>query len=386
MSLRSLLPPRDARPWIGLTALAILGLVLIGLGTMGPAQVTWDVAFTTPWWLHHAGKLGELIFVGGVIGAVTRTLALAGVFRKGVEESFATREFRDSIQDAAHGALVRAVGDERFNAPMIDLAGKIVTCDTWMERRSDLPDLWRALTRRIYMPFLAEKLANGNGGARELAEALEGSIRDRFTYDRRLYLRDYNRRQEIVWADETRRVVQINDTVDFTIVPFVADEAVEWIVQRVADSVLPLGDYAENVSSFEINHCPTSPASTRLSEGGKTEIRVYALNGSPEYHLFMRRSISWVLDDDPTYEHISAYVTHRARLTIVNRAQGLNVLFNAVGGSKLLPFKEVCGRELLPRVGGHGEMIGTGGESTRATRGAILPNQGYVLVFHRPTS
>jgi hypothetical protein len=370
MAARFLAPPPEARPWVILAALLMAGLLLVAVGVSAPEKVDfWDVK-STGWWLFYAGKLGELTLIGGFIGAVTRFMALAGIFRQSLIDAFNHPSFEASIARGTQHAITTKSSEEPFVRLMGDAMARACTSAEWLDRRSDLIDLWRILTRRIYLPFLRPGEPQEHTKLSELAIGFEESIREQFSYEQNHFLRDLERRLDVSWRDPEQEMICLDEIVTFELAPFDASQPIEWKVERTADSVLELADYGMELLELTVDGTP-DPGNS-VSVDGRTETTTYKLSGKDRYRVYRRRRIYWRLDLDPTLEHTSTYVTHGLTLHITNAASGINILFNEIGGSKL-----------FEKLGAIDQIIKFGETSSRRAKKVLLPNQGYLLVCHR---
>jgi hypothetical protein len=278
---------------------------------------------SVPSWVFH---FAQVILIGASTTAFTRLLGGMGLFR-------------DAIADV--------LGEDR-----------------WLDRRKDLDDLWRRITRRIFLPGFRENAPD----AQKLMAALNETM-DKLVYqpDKQVnyYQREMKRRIKIEWIDETARRVKITDRLITTIVPFDAEKGCQHEIrsrpttgQTLNDYVILLENLAVDGVTQKVNpvvennvHRFIIPLKGKDSfEFDRTLIFEQNLPQDPIYYVYAGRGVVWglhaIIDPAP--------------------ARSLRINFEEVGIEGA--FRTI------------GDTPARGSQEWEA-KGALLPNQGFQVIM-----
>ncbi|MDB5569792.1 MAG: hypothetical protein JWN93_975 [Hyphomicrobiales bacterium] len=324
------------------TGAVIIGAMLVfGIACI-LAELVWgspgDVQ--SPTFLNRAadflGAVGTAALGGGISGAVIKIMATEGVFLNAV-------------------AAV-AYGPEG------------------LERRSDKEraEVWRALTRMIYLPFLrpSDLTGAGDAGRQALASELEQAIAKTFTYEQKFYIRRLNRRLEVCWAEPSHQIIEVTDIQEIVIVPFKNNDPIEWVTESTPDSGLSMNDYS--IREVECSIWPEQKNPSVSQETDKSKITTHLLAGSGRYEVNRRRVLKWRLDSDPVLAFLSPYVVRELHVAIDNRADDL-----------IIAFKDNGGRRLFQTVAGEGKHLQPHEYTALKASSLLLPDQGFSLTLVR---
>jgi hypothetical protein len=308
--MRQLVPPKAARPWLYLAVLIFVGVMLIFLGaartTPSADKLEW-----TEWLWTQAGRIGDLMVVGGVFGVVTKLLVMTGAFREGLIDAFKTDEFRDAAKLAAKQAICGASENDPPDPAVLAVFAVAFHDETieeqWLDRRADLRALWGRLTRRVYLPHLnVSARGQGSPEVRRLADKIEGAVHDLLNYDnaedyhRKGYLKDLVRNVDVEWHDHDKTKISIIERQSYSMIPFDPSNSIRLISIRIQQNRI---DFVEDNEEYKINGESPQLDNPVVSEnnGITTEKVEHILEGSTEYGIFKRRKLSWLIDIEPIY-------------------------------------------------------------------------------------
>lgn len=309
--------------------------------------------------LGLARDFGALLIVGGCIAAFTDFLRYTGLFRDVLVDVMESERTRSVIRDS-------------------------VDVDHLLERRTDLPELWRRLTRRIYLGGI--DTTSGRHG--ELSRAVERAIGRRFPVEDEFYYRRLVRTIVLTWADRSSGALAIREEWSFTVVPFRADRSCRYRgVLRGAEN-LSLDDYRheldelwvggkklplQEAAAWEDQH--VLPAIGLIRVAGKNEGRTRSLTvdlppGESFAFLRVRHMVQNVLED-PVLIRLSPGIVTDLELRVTCDAVGLRLQFASLG----LP------DDAMQDERGTAEKSLRPGDSIRRFRDVVLPDEGFLLTL-----
>jgi len=303
---QALQKPIAAIPWIGFFSIIVICVIVIEFPTVFPA------------WTNTPAKV---IAVGASTACFTRFLGGMGMFR-------------DAIADV--------LGD-----------------DKWLDRRNDLEDLWRRVSRRVFMPGYSETVPDSQAFLAALNEAMTRVIRQPVTRRRGYYTRDTKRRVDVRWKDKEKKIVEIVDTVDCTVVVFDVrgEETYDVVVTPTAGEAPE--NYQIKLTSVEVDGQPHTPP-----QPDSNGIVPIPLKGARSHHLTRTIVFQQRIESDPLYLLAAGHVVWGMNVFLTNEAAGLRINHEEIGSQGLFrPIKK-------------------GGLSWELdTESVLLPEQGIALIF-----
>jgi hypothetical protein len=287
-------------------------------------------------YLSAASNFSTIFLTAFIAGVILKILAVEGFFL-------------DAVVRAAYGkeGLNRLSDDEKHN-------------------------LWRDLTIMVYAPFIR---LNSNPPPPEdlakLAGRLSDVIRSNFNLTRNFYHRNWRRRFEITWQEGNKgKVLVVNDDFRTNVIPFRFSEVVNWETQRIAEAHLEVGDYIETERDITINGVRPGEKDCITVTDGRIIKKTYRLSGYKEYETHMDRDIGWQFDHDPTYSMAAIALVDGGSVEVANRAEGLQIVINEVGGSDLFKSSDST-------------IVGFERRYFGEIKSVLLPGQGIQLIFVR---
>lgn len=312
-------------------ALVVLGVVGVGIG------VIWGDHYSDSnlkLFAAYIGDVGGAMIGGGVAGAVIKLLAVEGVFL-------------DAVAAVAYSA-------------------------DGLTRRSeaDRTQLWRDLTRMIYLPFLGQPTSQSQPriASQELAAEIEQAITKTFTYNRKFYIQKLHRRLELRWADEAKRRIEVVDIQTIEIIPFRSDEKITWSSRSTPDAGRKMDDY--EIKDVECSIKPEPPQKPDITTSDQARVTNWVLQDSDKYEMYRHRNLRWTLNADPVLAFESPYVVRNLTIDIFNRAEGLRITFRDIGGA-----------DLFQKKGGVGKQIEYEEHAALGATNLLLPDQGFLLLL-----
>jgi hypothetical protein len=310
--LRPLKGAMKAWPWIGLAVLVVLCL-----------GVRYEKD-RFPSWLPDGAYF---ILLGISTALFTRALGGMGVFR-------------DAIADVLGG-------------------------DRWLDRRNDLDDLWKRVTRRIFLPGFREDAPDAKGLLDALNLTMNKVIHNpeqRVNYFRKRM----RRRIEIGWADESKHIVQIEDFLECDVVPFDSRVGCQQDMIFIPTTGEKIDDYIIQLTFLEVNGYKQDVNKFKpVIEGNRARISI-VLKDRPTHFLKRTMLYHQCIDDDPIFVVVAGRgVVWGLNATITVKAAGLRVNFEEVGLEG--EFREV--------------RADRAGNMERDTEAALLPEQGFQIVM-----
>lgn len=324
---------------------------------------------------HVGWSIIGVISAAGVAGILVDLFY--GNVPAGSETSFSTlANFLGSVGKAVlgggvSGAIIKIMATEGF---FLDAVAAVAYGPEGLERRGEeeQKEIWRNLTRMVYLPFLrpSELKDSPEEWRLTLASELEDSISKTFTYDKKFYIERLHRRLEVRWKDAAREVVEVLDTQDSTIIPFKKHEEAEWTTISTPDFGRGMQEYA--IAEVECNITPKPAKPETIEVRDARRVATYYLQGHDKHDIHRYRVWSWALDIDPIMAFNSPYVVRGMDIDIHNRAEGL-----------LISFKDHGRKDLFGISGGVGRQIEFGQYSSFKAQSLVLPDQGCLLLFLR---
>lgn len=243
-----------------------------------------------------------------------------------------------------------------------DAIADVLGDEAWLDRRNDLDDLWRRITRRVFLPGLSD--SSDKSSAQFLValnEAMTGAIPDRRS---RYYEKNVRRTATIRWVDKDKRIVEIIDTMNCEVVVFARqDQAYE--VRCSPPVGRDLADYSIVVLSARVDGKEWLGKDGRnISPEGILEIPLKALS---THTLSRELKFKQDLKEDPLLHLSCGHVTWGMTVTVVNLESDLKTIWEEIGISNVFQLEknERCLLQLT-------------------TRAALFPEQGISLILTSP--
>ena len=170
---------RQAAPWIGITLALAICAVIVFYDASKERTGTDPLAGSGDWWLFMAAQTARLVLVGFAAAFFTRFFGSIGMYKDAISDLF--RE------------------------------------DTWLDRRNDLEDLWRDVTRRVFMP--GSDASGYKDMLHKVNEAMSQMLGDEKTR-KPYFLRQARYDFYIGWKDKTKGIVDIEFNRQFDLYPF----------------------------------------------------------------------------------------------------------------------------------------------------------------------
>jgi hypothetical protein len=278
---------------------------------------------SVPAWVFH---FSQVILIGASTTAFTRLLGGMGLFR-------------DAISDV--------LGEDR-----------------WLDRRKDLDDLWRRITRRIFLPGFREDAPDAN----RLMVALNATM-DKLLYqpDKQVnyYQREMKRRIRIEWIDQASRKVKITDRLKTTIVPFDAQKGCQHEIRTRPTTGETLDAYTILLVSLSVDGAQQKVDPIIEENVHRYEVQ---LKGKDSFELERTMTFEQNLLQDPIYYVYAGRGVVWGLEAIIDPTPARNLRIN---------FEEVGVEGAFKPLGDHG----VGGSEEWEANGALLPNQGFQVIM-----
>jgi hypothetical protein len=307
---QSLRKPLQAWGWIAVTIVIVICFSIV-------------IAEMYVWtWIF---RLAQVILIGASTALFTRFLGAMGMFR-------------DAIADV--------LGD-----------------DKWLDRRNDLEDLWRRITRRIFLPGFREDSQEANGLLMALNATMNSVIHkpeQRVNY----FAKNMIRRLRIYWQDPVRKIIAVEDVLETKIIPFDPLNGCTYDMIFYPTTGEQITDYTVSLSRLSLNGVEQDIALlSPIVENNRHRISV-SVSGS-EIRLSRTTVSTQSVENDPIFVVGAGRVVWGLNVIITVEAEGLRINFEEVGVDGM--FRLV--REDAGRV------------HEWSTEGALLPDQGFMVVM-----
>jgi len=335
----------DKFPWlvlggaIGVSgALAMIGEVLQFSVTPFPDR---------PWWhqgLIYLGDLATVVLTGGIVAAITRVFALSGYFREALAEvvDARLRSKRDAIE-----ASIRTIVEET----MLD--------DRAIDRRNDVEELWRKVTRKVLLPGFVQKDAMDAEFLRSFNASLRAVIDQRVNY----YVDKMDRTYNIKLAEDGVTAL-IEERSLFEVVPFDPAEEVVYKMRFLPTAGNELTAYGIEDRMFKVEGKDEIPKIASMVTATETERTVpVTLRGRSRYRVERITCYRQPIDKDPLFICAPDHVSTGAKVKIRCLDPALSAVFGEYGfaeafepqfehdGSDRSEQDFVCTRTMLPEQG-----------------------------------
>lgn len=241
-----------------------------------------------------------------------------------------------------------------------DAISDVLGDDKWLDRRNDLEDLLRRISRRLFLPGFQETsettefLSDFNNA---IARMVMRSAVHRHGY----YEIDVNRVVRVKWKDEAERTLEMTDTVNCDVVVF-SDRDQEYRVIATPASGNTLAAYGIDLDSASVDGRQLVP----LEIASKDTPGTFVIPLKPKSKQSITRVLrcSQNLTIDPLIYVSCGHVAWGMTVTIVNGAKGLRIAVEEVGVQNV--FKPEQNDEDFMRY---------------VAKGVLLPEQGLSLVL-----
>ena len=310
--MQALTEPLKAWGWIAVTILLVFCAVVVLAG------------YPVPTWLL---RISQVTLVGASTALFTRFLGGMGMFR-------------DAIADV--------LGEDR-----------------WLDRRNDLEDLWRRITRRIFLIGFREDAPD----SKQFLDALNLSMtkaihkpEQRLNY----YVKNAARRINVSWENEKTRMVRISDRMDCEVIPFNSNDECRYEFTFTSTTEETMETYGVKLSKLSLDGIAKAEEDLVLVKEPQRERRFLTMKGNSLYSLSRTTTSIQSIDADPIFVFDSGRVIWGMNVVITVNAPGMRVSFEEIGLEGEFKLK-------------HEDA--TKGEMERDTRGVLLPNQGFVIVM-----
>lgn len=300
--------------------------ILLFLGVALTLAGHFDIFFEEEW-ANLIESVGIAVLSSGIFAAVLKSIQFSGIFREEIE--------------------------------------KVILSDEYLQRRKDLPELWRRVSKTLYekrFPLISDDLEN---------IVLEKYLPTGETY----YYEDLS--VEVIVEEFDGEFVTLNESFSFQIVPSSKDEKIE-LFQRVA---LDVGSEDNSktsyaLTSFEVNGKEYLSEDVIGSDGNgydevgkpqrQIELRVN-LEGKEKYLCKKVERKVYSIKNDPYKAVRMGHITKGLELSVdFSGCENFDVDFLSLGTPYEYKTKMEKSRKVLVKT---------------YEKGLILPNQGYVLIF-----
>jgi hypothetical protein len=288
-----------------------------------PPPAVWSGA----WFLLLSAKLAYFVLIGTSTALVTRLLGGVGMFR-------------DAISDV--------LGE-----------------DAWLDRRNDLEDLWRRITRRIFLPGFREDAPD----APQLLAALNDTMTQmvhkpaqRVSY----YAKDVKRRITVRWHNETARTVKMTDVLDCRIFPFEPHKGCIYEIYFTGTTGEPITDYSIQLTKLSIDEEEQDITKVKREQEGNWVRLLVELNGKRSYRLSRTLEIIQNIEADPIFVVAAGRVVWGMSAIVFCDTPAIRINFEEVGVTRV--FRAV-------------RTDDANGGFERETNGALFPEQGFMFVM-----
>jgi hypothetical protein len=242
-----------------------------------------------------------------------------------------------------------------FKDAISDVLGE----DRWLDRRSDLPDLWRRITRRLFLPGYDEK-QSGPDFLGAFNNAVTKSMLRPAGLSHGYYEKEATRTIELSWKDRDKEILQLRDQLSCTVIVFSGKpEAYSIKCSPTAGNAI---EQYELGLSASLDGAPVVMKGS--PEGGMLVYDIAIPNSNVGAKLQREINAVQIPSSDPTYYVICGHITWGMTIIVINEAPGLKVSWEQIGveGS----FKPESVRSKFIHL---------------VTKDTLLPDQGVLLVL-----
>jgi hypothetical protein len=244
-----------------------------------------------------------------------------------------------------------------FKEAISDVLGE----DKWLDRRNDLDDLWRRISRRIFLPgFIESNDPSASQFLEAINDAMTKTLLRSASVHHSYYSKDATRTIVIRWADEARRLITINDTLHCKISVFGKKDD-EYRIQCLPTSGNALNDYELKLVSAKLDK--KSIVVTAPEDG----VHRIPLKGGTSHFISREIHLIQNLLKDPLVIVSSGHVCWGMDVTIVNEIAELSLNWGESG--MLGVFEKMKSEPRLIQL---------------RTREVLLPTQGIYIVLTSP--
>jgi hypothetical protein len=272
--LRPLRTAQAALPFVGY----VLVLVCSGLIILFPA------------YFHEWAIVGaKLIGVGASTALFTRFLGGMGMFK-------------DAISDV--------LGEDR-----------------WLDRRSDLADLWRRISRRLFLPGFDENAAGSEEFLAEFNKAMTKTVLRSAGRYHGYYEKDARRVIELTWLDPENKILRLQDELRCDVIVF-SQQTEIYEIKCTATAGLGIDSYKLSVTA-SVNNVTAKPSGDSADGRSIFRLEVPHTTNPNKFHRAIAAEQAPLTD--PTYYVICGHVTWGMNIIVRNRAPGLRVSWEEIG-------------------------------------------------------
>lgn len=317
-------------PGVGYAAIFLFGIFLIAADRFWGAPPA-----SGPTLIHQiydfAGLVGEVLAISGVIGAVSQLLWAQGLFR----------------------------------AALADL----LTEDAFLDKRNDLREVWRNVTKRVYLQDFDVATPRDREYIERVYQALDSSI----TQDHDFYAANVDALYLIEKDEKDDTRLKLTKTITFDLIPFDKKRGATHQTGVTTAPGLTIQDYGLDEIRYRVNGDDVPDEKRKLTEIGPGRyVRRMPLSGADNYRIERTVESMIPLDRDPLLHFAAPYVMDGLTLRTSVYVDGIKTFFTGVGVSS----EFVDGLEGDPNAAARGNQH-------RIYPGILLPEQGFVLVVQR---
>jgi hypothetical protein len=294
------------------------------------------ILFATSYWVfpqatyptgHEATKaLGQAILVSGVVGCLLSSMRYIGIFQ-------------DAVHDVVYGVV-------------------------HLKTRTDIPDVWSRVTSIICQdkfPTLTQQL-------------YPSILKNYLPSDKNFIYSAFNRECVLDWADKANNIVSWTEHLEIILTPSSKEESINYKYTCRTDSRTPRDLAKIHVDLLRINNTTyehdnivkEEDYDDELEKKGLRSSYAISLTGDAEYKInrVLKRKIC--LAHDPVMEYGSIQFICAATVKVRSETPDLRAVFVSVGNEQ---FED---KRFGPTYSIHKEL-----------KGALIPNQGYIIFIQR---
>ena len=264
-------------------------------------------------------KIADVLVIGVILGYLSNAAQFLGVFKKDLEDIVYGKEF--------------------------------------IKKRNDLPVLWDTLSRQM----IKEK-------SPAISKDLLAVIKDYYLpVESPIYYNDYHIIEEISWADQNKKFVKVEETINFEIITESENKFDLPMSTWLDVEGLEKGQYSVLIKEFLVNGTMPETSIEEKLTGNKYEHHCIAsLSGSKKYEVRQKREKVYALEKDYDISFRARYIVNKLEVELKYPFEDLDINFIARGTIK--DFKDVHQSE---------------GFISKQYKGIILPKQGYIFVINK---
>lgn len=245
-----------------------------------------------------------------------------------------------------------------------DALSDLLHDDAWINKRSDLPKLWKRLTTKLFLPEMIENTHHKDHVFDAIDRAMSRIIKsEQSTVE--FYGEAVKRTITISWENDSKINVVIEDSMEFDVIPYDREKGCRLVTRFTPTSGLDKSEWKTSLVRLSVDGAPANSAmsTTDADDRLTTELR----SGKERYKVKRLMKFVQPLDRDPIFACEMESVVLGMDVTVNVVSEGLQAVFDEPGSRNL--FKDSDSGRLICRIA--------------SPDVALLPRQGFYVIMTR---